>query len=50
MFKDSPDLTVWLWELIPHTFMELVEMGDAYQLAHKQTNTNPQYLKDHLFI
>ena len=42
----SPDLQVWLRERNPRTYMQLVEMADTYQLAHKQTNTNPQYQKD----
>ena len=33
MFTASPDLQVWLQERNPHTFLQLVEMADAYQLA-----------------
>ena len=46
IFTASPDLQVWLRERNPHTYMQLVEMADTYQLAHKQTNTNSQYQKD----
>ena len=46
MFTASPDLQVWLRERNPHTFLQLVEMADTYQLAHKQSSLGAQYQKE----
>ena len=46
MFTAFPDLQVWLRERNPNTFMQLVEMADTYQLAHKQSSIGSQYQKD----
>ena len=38
IFTASQDLQIWLRERNPHTFKELTDMADTYQLAHKQPN------------
>ena len=48
MFTASPDLQVWLQERNPHTFLQLVEMADTNQLAHKQSSLGAQYQKERI--
>ena len=45
MFTASSDLQVWLRERNPPTCSQLVDMADAYQLAHKHSNMS-QYQKE----
>ena len=46
MFTASHDLQIWLRERNPHTFKELTDMADTYQLAHKQPNTTQLLQKE----
>ena len=42
MFTAPQDLQIWLKERSPHTFKDLVEMAETYQLAHKQSGASQQ--------
>ena len=45
MFTASSDLQVWLKEINPRICSQLVDMADAYQLAHKHSYIG-QYQKE----